>query len=86
MLNQSIGNLKLKIYTILLLINQITSIHCNLKFNSRAKSMLMIFPPKIFFTKEYMRPLHVWLSQTPDGVRCAHFPSVITTIMNRNNR
>jgi hypothetical protein len=81
MLNQSIGNLKLKIYTILLLINQITSIHCNLKFNSRAKSMLMIFPPKIFFTKEYF-----WLSQTPDGVRCAHFPSVITTIMNRNNR
>jgi hypothetical protein len=23
----------------------------------------------------------VWRSRTPDGVRCAHFPSVITTIM-----
>jgi hypothetical protein len=23
----------------------------------------------------------VWCSRTPDGVRCAHFPSVITTIM-----
>jgi hypothetical protein len=24
-----------------------------------------------------MRPIHVWRSRTPDGVRCAHFPSVI---------
>jgi hypothetical protein len=23
----------------------------------------------------------VWLSRTPDGVKCAHFPSVVTTIM-----
>jgi hypothetical protein len=23
----------------------------------------------------------VWGSRAPDGVRCAHFPSVITTIM-----
>jgi hypothetical protein len=23
----------------------------------------------------------VWCSRTADGVRCAHFPSVITTIM-----
>jgi retron-type reverse transcriptase len=30
-----------------------------------------------------MRPLHVWRSRTPDGVRCAHFPSVITTIMDQ---
>jgi hypothetical protein len=28
-----------------------------------------------------MWPIHVWRSQTPDGFRCAHFPSVITTIM-----
>jgi hypothetical protein len=28
-----------------------------------------------------MRPIHLWRSRTPDGVRCAHFPSVITTIM-----
>jgi hypothetical protein len=28
-----------------------------------------------------MRPIHVWRSRTPDEVRCAHFPSVITTIM-----
>jgi hypothetical protein len=25
----------------------------------------------------------VWRSRTPDGVRCAHFPSVITTIMDQ---
>jgi hypothetical protein len=31
----------------------------------------------------YMRPIHVWRSRTPDGVRCAHFPSVITTIMDQ---
>jgi hypothetical protein len=28
-----------------------------------------------------MRPIHVWRSRTPDGVWCAHFPSVVTTIM-----
>jgi hypothetical protein len=28
-----------------------------------------------------MRPIHLWRSRTPDGVRFAHFPSVITTIM-----
>jgi hypothetical protein len=28
-----------------------------------------------------MRPVLVWRSRTPDGVRCAHFPSVITTTM-----
>jgi hypothetical protein len=28
-----------------------------------------------------MRPIHVWRSRTPDGIRCGHFPSVITTIM-----
>jgi hypothetical protein len=28
-----------------------------------------------------MRPIHVWRSRTPGGVRCAHFPSVVTTIM-----
>jgi hypothetical protein len=28
-----------------------------------------------------MRPIHVWRSRTPDGVRCAHFPRVVTTIM-----
>jgi hypothetical protein len=28
-----------------------------------------------------MRPIHVWRSRTPEGVWCAHFPSVITTIM-----
>jgi hypothetical protein len=28
-----------------------------------------------------MRPIHVWRSRTPNGVRCAHFPSVITTKM-----
>jgi hypothetical protein len=26
-----------------------------------------------------MRPIHLWRSRTPDGVRCAHFPSVITS-------
>jgi hypothetical protein len=30
-----------------------------------------------------MRPIHVWRSRTPDGVRCAHFPTVITTIMDQ---
>jgi hypothetical protein len=37
---------------------------------------------KCFHTKFLlsMRPVHVWRSRTPDGVRCAHFPSVITTI------
>jgi hypothetical protein len=30
-----------------------------------------------------MRPIHVWRSRTPEGVRCAHFPSVITTIMDQ---
>jgi hypothetical protein len=30
-----------------------------------------------------MRPIHVWRSRTPNGVRCAHFPSVITTIMDQ---
>jgi hypothetical protein len=30
-----------------------------------------------------MRPIHVWRSRTPDGVRCALFPSVITTIMDQ---
>jgi hypothetical protein len=33
--------------------------------------------------KHFMRPIHVWRSRTPDGVRCAHFPNVITTIMNQ---
>jgi hypothetical protein len=28
-----------------------------------------------------MRLIHMWRSRTPAGVRCAHFPSVITTIM-----
>jgi hypothetical protein len=28
-----------------------------------------------------MRPIHVWRSRTPDGVRYAHFTSDITTIM-----
>jgi hypothetical protein len=31
----------------------------------------------------FMRPIHLWLSRTPNGVRCAHFPSVITTIMDQ---
>jgi hypothetical protein len=30
-----------------------------------------------------MRPIHVWRSRTPAGVRCAHFPSFITTIMDQ---
>jgi hypothetical protein len=30
-----------------------------------------------------MSPIHVWRFRTPDGVRCAHFPSVITTIMDQ---
>jgi hypothetical protein len=25
----------------------------------------------------------VWRSRMPDGIRCAHFPSVITTIMDQ---
>jgi hypothetical protein len=25
--------------------------------------------------------MNLWRSRTPDGVRCAHFPSAITTIM-----
>jgi hypothetical protein len=25
-----------------------------------------------------MRPIHLWSSRTPDGVRCAHFHSVIS--------
>jgi hypothetical protein len=28
-----------------------------------------------------MRLIHVWRSRTPNGVRCAHVPSDITTIM-----
>jgi hypothetical protein len=28
-----------------------------------------------------MRPMHLWRNRTPAGVRCAHFPSVITIIM-----
>jgi hypothetical protein len=28
-----------------------------------------------------MRPKHMWRSRTPAGVRCAHFLSEITTIM-----
>jgi hypothetical protein len=28
-----------------------------------------------------MMPIHVWRSRTPDGIRCAHFRSVDTTIM-----
>jgi hypothetical protein len=31
-----------------------------------------------------MRPIHVWRSRTPAGVRCTHFPSVITTTMDHN--
>jgi hypothetical protein len=31
----------------------------------------------------FMRPVHVWRSRTPDSVRCAHFPSVITTIIDQ---
>jgi hypothetical protein len=30
-----------------------------------------------------MRPIRVWRSRTPDGVRCTHFPSVVTTIMDQ---
>jgi hypothetical protein len=29
-----------------------------------------------------MRPIHVWRSRTHVGVRCAHFPSDITTTVN----
>jgi hypothetical protein len=36
------------------------------------------FHAKVFI---FMRPKHVWRSRTPDVVRCAHFPSVITTRM-----
>jgi hypothetical protein len=28
----------------------------------------------------------VWRSRTRDGVRCKHFPSVVTTIMDHKNR
>jgi hypothetical protein len=31
----------------------------------------------------YVRPIHVWRSRTPDGVWCAHFYGVITTIMDQ---
>jgi hypothetical protein len=31
----------------------------------------------------FMRPKHVWRSRTPDGVRCAHFPNVITITMDQ---
>jgi hypothetical protein len=30
-----------------------------------------------------MRPIHVWRSRTLVGVRCAHFPSVVTTKMDQ---
>jgi hypothetical protein len=33
-----------------------------------------------------MRPIQVWRSRTPDGVRCAHFTSVITTIMDQKEQ
>jgi hypothetical protein len=28
----------------------------------------------------FMRPIYMWRPRTPSGVRCAHFPSVITTL------
>jgi hypothetical protein len=42
--------------------------------------MKMVFSYK-FFTFYEANTVHVWRSRTPDGVWCAHFPSVITTIM-----
>jgi hypothetical protein len=33
-----------------------------------------------------MRPIHVWRSRTPAGVRCANFPSIITTIMDNKRQ
>jgi hypothetical protein len=47
----------------------------------RGSTMKKMFPFNFFLLK--MRPIHVWRSRTPDGVRCAHFPSVIITIMDQ---
>jgi hypothetical protein len=37
----------------------------------------------VFSYKILMRPIHLWRSRTPYGVRGAHFPCVITTIMDQ---
>jgi hypothetical protein len=38
------------------------------------------------FTLLKIRLIHVWHSRTSDGVRCAHYPIVITTIMDQKQQ
>jgi hypothetical protein len=43
----------------------------------------MVFLYMIF---NFHEAIQVWRSRTPDGVQCAHFPSVITIIINGNEK
>jgi hypothetical protein len=40
--------------------------------------------PNNFLKISLVRPIHFWCSRTPDGVRCAHFSSDITTVIDYN--
>jgi hypothetical protein len=44
------------------------------------KKLLLL---RVRYQGSTVRPIHMLRSRTPAGVRCAHFPSVITTIMDQ---
>jgi hypothetical protein len=59
---------------------------CYVVFNSHVLNVTLVQLCKWCFHKKFlffMRPIHMWRSRTPVGVRCAHFPGVITTIMDQ---
>jgi hypothetical protein len=59
---------------------------CYVVFNSHMSNATEVQLWKWCFYMKFllfMRPIQVWRSRMPDGVRCGHFPSVITTIMDR---
>jgi hypothetical protein len=45
----------------------------------------MVFPHKMFTFNE-ANTVNVWRSRTPAGIRCAHFASVITKIMDHKGQ
>jgi hypothetical protein len=66
----------LGLYRIFILLRGIQLTYDQLYRGSTVKMVL-----KKFFLLLEMRLIHMWRSRTPAGVRCAHFPSFITTIM-----
>jgi hypothetical protein len=63
---------------LLILLRGIQFTHVQRYRGSTVKMLFMFIKMQMFIK---MRPIHMRRSGTPDGVWCAHFPSVITTII-----